>query len=236
MDLFVPVGREQAFSTVVLSQIPVGNRPCRAGGQPSDGDPGGGSAPGNRRARHLKNLPSGVEPAMGGPGGPPPVHLAAAATCSVSSPGIEPGLQPSEGRVRSSTLQGRMGTGLTIEDWCCPVAVLDHTARPPPSAQNRSSVLARNRTWSTTFAKSRAIQHTPRTDTEYPAEDSNLVQRFRRPSCFRRTRRVHFTGQPGVGPHSLDSSSVFHRRRNCRSRSRTGPSGLMRASGHPHLQ
>ena len=93
--------------------------------------------------------------------------------------------------------------------------VLDHTAPSPASAQNRSSVLARNRTWSTTFAKSRAIQHTPRTCTQYPAEDSNLVQRFRRPSCFPRTRRVQHVGPPKVGPNSLNSSSVFRRSGSC---------------------
>ena len=120
-----------------------------------------------------------------------------------------------------------------MEARCGTVVVLDHTAPSPASAQNRSSVLARNRTWSTTFAKSRAIQHTPRTCTQYPAEDSNLVQRFRRPSCLPLTRRVQHVGPPKVGPNSLDSSSVFRRSGSCRSRARTGPSGLMKASGVP---
>ncbi len=52
------------------------------------------------------------------------------------------------------------------------------------------SVPARNRTWSTSFAGSRAIRHTPETDCEYPAEESNPVRRLRRPSCDHHTRRA----------------------------------------------
>jgi hypothetical protein len=49
------------------------------------------------------------------------------------------------------------------------------------------SVLARIRTWSSTFAESRAIHHTPRTietfGDQYPAEDSNLVRQLRGLLC-----------------------------------------------------
>ena len=93
------------------------------------------------------------------------------------------------------------------------------------------SVLARNRTWSATFAESRAIQHTPRTWTQYPAEESNLVRRFRRPSCLPHTRRVRLVSR--LTSRNSTSTHPF----NCRSRARTGPAGLMKASWAPaHLQ
>ena len=38
---------------------------------------------------------------------------------------------------------------------------------------HQPSVFARNRTWSTTFAKSRAVRHTPKTVRQYPSRDSN---------------------------------------------------------------
>jgi len=58
------------------------------------------------------------------------------------------------------------------------------------------SVLARSRTWSTTFARSRAIRHTPRTFLQHPAEESNLVRRFRKPSCLPHTRRAQPASLP----------------------------------------
>ena len=60
------------------------------------------------------------------------------------------------------------------------------------SVSKIQNVLARNRTWSSTFAESRAIHHTPRTlfVLEYPAEESNLVLQLRRLPCVRHTRKA----------------------------------------------
>jgi hypothetical protein len=56
----------------------------------------------------------------------------------MSSPGVEPGLRPSQGRVPSLTLRGR-----------------GSDQPKPPNA------LARSRTWSPTFGGSCALRHTP---------------------------------------------------------------------------
>lgn len=75
-----------------------------------------------------------------------------------------------------------------------------------------TSVLARSRTWSSTFAGSRArIRHTPRTHSLFtlrqcPAEESNLVRQFRGLPCSSVTPaglldRVSRPGiEPGPGP------------------------------------
>ena len=69
--------------------------------------------------------------------------------------------------------------------WDTSIRVLDQ--------KQTESVLARNRTWSSTFAESRAIRHTPRTCCyQYLARESNPVLRFRRPPCFRHTRKACF--------------------------------------------
>ena len=85
---------------------------------------------------------------------------------AMSSPGIEPGLRPSQSRVRVRH------TPRTFVD-------TDRLPSPPPGNRTRScgfegrrasatpagkvtSALARSRTWSSTFGGSRAVRHTPR--------------------------------------------------------------------------
>lgn len=63
-------------------------------------------------------------------------------------------------------------------------AALQAAAVPSGSSATSVSVLARDRTWSATFAKSRAFRHTPRTFVfQHPAEELNLVRQFRGLPC-----------------------------------------------------
>ena len=63
-------------------------------------------------------------------------------------------------------------------------AALQAAALPSGSSATSFSVLARSRTWSSTFAGSRAIRNTPRTCSfQRPAEESNLVRQFRGLPC-----------------------------------------------------
>ena len=63
------------------------------------------------------------------------------------------------------------------------VTALQAVAVPSGSSAKSISVLARSRTWSSTFAGSRAIRNTPRTFLQRPAEESNLVRQFRGLPC-----------------------------------------------------
>ena len=63
------------------------------------------------------------------------------------------------------------------------------------------SVLARNRTWSTTSAKSRAVRHTPRTLFKQPVQESNLVRQLRKLSCDpAQPRAMLSASRPGIEP------------------------------------
>ena len=148
----VPPGEEE-LSTWSCARIQTGNRPHRTGPQPSDGDPGGEPAPGGRMTRHLKNSPAGVEPASTARRGPLPVPLAPASQLlsafSLSSPGIEPGLRPSQGRVRSGTLQGHHlqppgeESNLSLrfrKPSCLPHTRRVHHALPPGDLRRRTTV------------------------------------------------------------------------------------------------
>ena len=62
-------------------------------------------------------------------------------------------------------------------------------AAAAPSGSSVASVLARNRTWASTFAGSRArFHHTPRT--QHPARESNPVLQIRSLPCLQHTRRA----------------------------------------------
>ena len=88
----------------------------------------------------------------------------------MSSPGIEPGPRPSQGRVRV-----RHTPRTSIETGRCRaphpgiepgLAASKAAVRPPHSRGKRASALARSRTWSSTFGGSRAVRHTPRASSE----------------------------------------------------------------------
>ena len=92
----------------------------------------------------------------------------------------------------------------------------------PPS---EGHVLARNRTWSPTFAKSCARpshpedNHRNRTADESPTRESNPALRLRRPPCVRHTRgeeaRVPLPGvEPGLRPSEGRVPSVTRQGRN----------------------
>lgn len=105
---------------------------------------------------------------------PPPGRLAPAPRIAMSSPGIEPGPRPSQGRVPSVTPRGRPLPGSRTQP-----CGFEHRGA---SATLAGSALARSRTRSPTFGGSCAVRHTPRAlhppRNEQDREDLNPVTQF----------------------------------------------------------
>ena len=74
--------------------------------------------------------------------------------------------------------------------------------RPPLRVTSAPfSVLAGSRTWSTTFAESRASTTLQGQCEKYPTEESNLARLLRRQSCVLHTRRASIKiSRPGIEP------------------------------------
>jgi hypothetical protein len=186
---------------------------------------------------NCKKSPTGGTPARGGRVAcfvkTPRGRIAVARCCGLECPRQESNLVCDLRRVACGPAHSKDNWGFRCEAGSPrhAVCVQNHAPCQSLAAQTPSSVPARNRTWSTTIAKSRAIQHTPRTCTQYPAEDSNLVRRFRTPSCLPNTCRAQSAPRPR--PETTLTLLANLPRSDCRSRARTGPSGLMKASGVP---
>ena len=84
---------------------------------------------------------------------------------AMSSPGIEPGLRPSQSRVRVRHTPRTMKTGVLPSpppgNRTRTCGFEDRRASATPAGKEPSA-LARSRTWSSTFGGSRAVRHTPR--------------------------------------------------------------------------
>ena len=102
----------------------------------------------------------------------------------VSSPGIEPGLRPSQSRVRSGTLQGHVVCQYLARE-SNPVL---RFRRPPCVRHTRKaskfhSSPSRNRTWSNSFGSCHAIRHTHGPNCQYLDLESNQDPNLRRVRC-----------------------------------------------------
>jgi hypothetical protein len=84
---------------------------------------------------------------------------------AMSSPGIEPGLRPSQSRVRIRHTPRTMKTSVLPSpppgNRTRTCGFEDRRASATPAGK-QSNALARSRTWSSTFGGSRAVRHTPR--------------------------------------------------------------------------
>ena len=137
--------------------------PCpRSWGEPREGE---------RRGRRLE-APAGVEPASAvlqtaaRPSGPGALGAPALPRRAMSSPGIEPGLRPSQSRVRvrhtpRTSIETRPLASPPPGNRTRPCGFEGRRASATPAGK-KPSALARSRTWSSTFGKSRAVRHTPR--------------------------------------------------------------------------
>ena len=121
----------------------------------------------------------------------------------MSSPGIEPGLRPSQGRVRvRHTPRTTIGTGSLRSpppgNRTRPCGFEGRRASATPAGK-QPSALARSRTWSSTFGKSRAVRHTPRAQSKPTAgvEPASTCLQGRRLTVRPRRRQA---GAQGVEP------------------------------------
>lgn len=176
-----------------------------------------------------------------------PVPLATASSHSVSSPGIEPGLQPSEGRVRSGTLQGHSAHSHSrIRESATPHSITGHNS--VATFRNPMGHPAR-------FQPEFGGVHS----SQCPRQESNLVYDLRKVACdpahsgdFPPAPRRGVEPRPTVSktvmppthpqgstclPSDVDQNSKIGIQSSCRSRARTGPTSLMKAGWAPaHLQ